>query len=468
MDELNKKYHRFCFVGPAEFLRVVMEYLLVIAALIVGGAIGVWISSRRFAGKLGENRREMEKVRIDLAKAEAEKKLMREGAQREQDLLAGQREEMRREQEHLWQTRLELLKEEFKSLSDRIFEEKSGKLQNANKEQLESLLNPLREKMTEFKTAVEESKIKGIELNTELNARLTRMMEETVRIGGEAKNLADALKGGQKTQGDWGEMILEDILKRSGLKPGIHYESQETLRDDDGRSMLNPESRRLRPDVVVHYPDGKDVIIDSKVSLIAYLEYMNSPDEETRRMALARHIRSIRSHIDELAKKNYAAHLNRSGRETVDFVIMFIPNEGPYQLAMISEPALWTEAFKLKVMPVSPSNLIALLQLIHTAWTREDQSRNQREILDTAAQMLERIYAFYEQFDEVGRALEKTIDVYGAAVRRLKQGERNRSVVHAGEKLLKLGVKMTKERRIPVRLRPEEETVEQESDVGNQ
>ena len=119
-------------------------------------------------------------------------------------------------------------------------------------------------------------------------------------------------------------------------------------------------------------------------------------------------------------------------------------------------------------MPGSPSNLIALLQLIHTAWTREDQSRNQREILDTAAQMLERIYAFYEQFDEVGRALEKTIDVYGAAVRRLKQGERNRSVVHAGEKLLKLGVKMTKERRIPVRLRPEEETVEQESDVGNQ
>lgn len=360
------------------------------------------------------------------------------------------------------------MKEEFKSLSDRIFEEKSGKLQNANKEQLESLLNPLREKMTEFKTAVEESKIKGIELNTELNARLTRMMEETVRIGGEAKNLADALKGGQKTQGDWGEMILEDILKRSGLKPGIHYESQETLRDDDGRSMLNPESRRLRPDVVVHYPDGKDVIIDSKVSLIAYLEYMNSPDEETRRMALARHIRSIRSHIDELAKKNYAAHLNQSGRETVGFVIMFIPNEGPYQLAMISEPSLWTEAFKLKVMPVSPSNLIALLQLIHTAWTREDQSRNQREILDTAAQMLERIYAFYEQFDEVGRALEKTIDVYGAAVRRLKQGERNRSVVHAGEKLLKLGVKMTKERRIPVRLRPEEETVEQESDVGNQ
>ena len=139
---------------------------------------------------------------------------------------------------------------------------------------------------------------------------------------------------------------------------------------------------------------------------------------------------------------------------------MFIPNEGPYQLAMISEPSLWAEAFKLKVMPVSPSNLIALLQLIHTAWTREDQSRNQREILDTAAQMLERIYAFYEQFDEVGRTLDKARDVYDAAVRRLKHGERNRSVVLAGEKLRKLGVKMAKARQIPARLRPEEETGE--------
>ena len=187
---------------------------------------------------------------------------------------------------------------------------------------------------------------------------------------------------------------------------------------------------------------------------------MNSQDVESRKAALARHIRSIRTHIDELAKKNYSARLNRSDRETVDFVIMFIPNEGPYQLAMISEPSLWAEAFKLKVMPVSPSNLIALLQLIHTAWTREDQSRNQREILDTAAQMLERIYAFYEQFDEVGRTLDKARDVYDAAVRRLKHGERNRSVVLAGEKLRKLGVKMAKARQIPARLRPEEETGE--------
>lgn len=437
-----------------------MEYLLIIAALIVGGAIGAWTASRRFAGKVEENRREAETARVALAEAEAEKRLMQEGFRREQELLAGQQERARQEQEKAWQTRLELLKEEFKSLSDRIFEEKSGKLQSANKEQLESLLNPLKEKMTEFKTAVEESKVKGIELNTALNTRLSRMMEETLRIGSEAKNLADALKGGQKTQGDWGEMILEDILKRSGLKPGIHYECQATLRDDDGRTVADPDHGRMRPDVVIHYPDGKDVIVDSKVSLVAYLDYMNSQDEESRKTALARHIRSIRTHIDELAKKNYSARLNRSDRETVDFVIMFIPNEGPYQLAMISEPSLWAEAFKLKVMPVSPSNLIALLQLIHTAWTREDQSRNQREILDTAAQMLERIYAFYEQFDEVGRTLDKARDVYDAAVRRLKHGERNRSVVLAGEKLRKLGVKMAKARQIPARLRPEEETVE--------
>ena len=152
-----------------------MEYLLIIAALIVGGAIGAWTASRRFAGKVEENRREAETARVALAEAEAEKRLMQEGFRREQELLAGQQERARQEQEKAWQTRLELLKEEFKSLSDRIFEEKSGKLQSANKEQLESLLNPLKEKMTEFKTAVEESKVKGIELNTALNTRPTTM-----------------------------------------------------------------------------------------------------------------------------------------------------------------------------------------------------------------------------------------------------------------------------------------------------
>lgn len=367
-------------------------------------------------------------------------------------------EENRAEMEKTWQAKIDLLKEEFKSLSEKILEEKSGKLQNFNKEQLEYILNPLKEKMTEFKTSVEESKLKTTEINSALKEQLEKMMNETQRIGGEARNLVSALKGEQKTQGDWGEMILEDILKRSGLKPGIHYECQETLRDDDGNAIRHDaNSKMMRPDVIIHYPDGKDVVIDSKVSLTAYVDYMNSEEEASRREALARHVKSVRAHVDELAKKNYAAYINRTGREPVDFVIMFIPNEGPYNLAMISEPPLWNEAFKQKVMIVSPANLMALLQLIHIAWTREEQDRNQQAILDTASQLLDRVYAFYELFDDVGKHLESARKCYEQSVRRLKREEHSQSVVLSAEKLRQLGVRMTKNKTIPLRMRPDED-----------
>lgn len=221
--------------------------------------------------------------------------------------------------------------------------------------------------MGEFKTAVEESKNKGIELNSALSTQLNKMMEETNRIGGEARNLVNALKGEQKTQGDWGELILEDILQRSGLICGVHYECQETLRDESSKVITGENDHKMRPDVIIHYLDRKDVIIDSKVSLTAYVDYMNSADEAARKNALDRHLVSVRNHIKELKQKNYAAYNNKSGRDTVEFVLMFIPNEGPFHLAMLSDPSLWNEAFKEKVLIVSPTNLMSLLKIIHIA-----------------------------------------------------------------------------------------------------
>ena len=361
------------------------------------------------------------------------------------------------EMEKTHQARHAQLKEEFKVLSDKILEDKSGKLQNANKIQMEAILNPLREKLTEFKTAVEESKTKNIELASTLAAQLGKMMEETNRIGGEARSLVNALKGEQKTQGDWGEFILEDILQRSGLVNGIHYECQETIRDIDGNTVTGDHDKKMRPDVIIHYPDGKDLIVDSKVSLSAYVDYMNSEDDSDRKNALDRHLRSVRNHVNELVRKDYSAYNNKSGRDTVDFVIMFIPNEAPFQLAMISEPNLWHEAFKNKVMIISPLNLMALLKIIHIAWTKEEQSRNQQEIVDTAAVLMDRLYGFYEDFDAIGTEMTKLHNVYEKAANRLKQGERNHSIVNSGEKLRKLGVRMNKQRKLPSRLQITEE-----------
>ena len=451
-----------------------MLWLIAAVALFIGGALGAFVFYCIMSKQHGANSDELADLRMKNVKMqttitiqhqqfEAEKRLLKDSFEREKQTISESHEQKLKmlqeqadrsfaEMEKTHQARHAQLKEEFKLLSDKILEEKSGKLQTANKIQLEALLNPLREKMTEFKTAVEESKNKGIELAASLNAQLGKMMEETNRIGGEARHLANALKGEQKTQGDWGELILEDILQRSGLISGVHYESQETIRDTDGNAVAGSNEKRLRPDVIIHYPDGKDVIIDSKVSLSAYVDYMNAEDDDCRKDALARHLRSVRNHVSELVKKEYSVSNSRSGRDTVDFVVMFIPGEGPFHLATISDVTLWSEAFKNKVMIVSPVNLMALLKIIHIAWTREEQSRNQQEILDTAAELLDRVYAFYEDFDQLGKELDKLHECYDKATHRLKQGNRSHSIVNSGEKLKKLGVRMNKKRTVPARL----------------
>ena len=455
-----------------------MQWLIAIIALLSGSAVGALVIRRILLKQHAANDGELSQLRmknvemqttinIQQQQFEAEKQLLKDSFTREKQTITENHEQkLKMLQEHSSQTfaemekthqaRMAQLKEEFKVLSDKILEEKSGKLQELNKTQLAAIINPLRDKMTEFKTAVEESKNKGIELAASLNVQLGKMMDETNRIGGEARNLANALKGEQKTQGDWGELILEDILQRSGLIAGIHYEAQETLRDADGKVISGENEKRMRPDVIIHYPDGKDVIIDSKVSLSAYTDYMNSDSDEKREDALTRHIRSVRNHVAELVRKDYSTHNSKSGRDTVDFVVMFIPGEGPFHLAMISDVCLWSEAFKNKVMIVSPVNLMALLKIIHIAWTREEQTRNQQEILDTAAELLDRLYAFYEDFDQLGGELEKLQNCYDKATRRLKQGNRNHSVVNSGEKLKKLGVRMAKNRKSPARFIPEE------------
>ncbi len=355
----------------------------------------------------------------------------------------------RSETEKKWKTQIDLLKEEFKTISTKILEERSGMLQNLNNEQIGNILNPLKERMNEFKKAVEEAKIKNVELNTDLKAQITKVMETTRQIGSEANNLATALKGNSKTQGNWGEMILETLLEKSGLERDVHYEVQSTLRDNDDKVIRSEDNRIMRPDVVVHYPENHDVIIDSKVSLTAYTDYINAETETERKSALDRHLRSVQAHVDELARKDYAGY--QKGK-SLDFVIMFIPNEAPHQLAMAEDPGLWRRAFERKVLVVSPVNLMALLQIINVAWQRDAQERNQEEILKTAGMLLDRLYAFYDVLDEIGRKLSDATKAYDGAVGRLKGGDGRHSIVSQGEKLRKLGVKMKKERSLPTAL----------------
>jgi DNA recombination protein RmuC len=418
-----------------------MEWIAVILALGFGILAGWKISAKKTAA-----------LTIRNAALEQENRLMREACDRD---IAAEKENSRRmiaEQEKILTVKLDLIKAEFRTLSERIFTEKSEAMQKNNSQQITALLTPLREKMSEFRNSVENAREKGVEQSAKLTEQISKMMEETRRIGSEANALASALKGEQKTQGNWGEMILEDLLTRSGLQRDVHYEIQPTIRDDGGKTLRTEENKMLRPDVILHYPDGKDIIIDSKVSLTAYAVYMNSSEDPDSSDALQRHEKSLRAHVEELVRKNYAGHLKKNGRETVDFVIMFIPNEGSFLLGMKNSPSLWQEAFERKVIIVSPLHLATLLHLIHIAWTRSDQNRNQEEILTLANQMLDRIYAFYADFDEIGLRIDKLHDAYGSALKRLKHNPGGRSIISSGEQLRRLGVKLSKKQNIPPRL----------------
>ena len=355
--------------------------------------------------------------------------------------------EAQAQMEKVTKERTENLRQEFKVLSETILKERTENLQTANKEQLAAILSPLREQLAVYKKSMDDVRENGVKLNESLKHQYESMVRMTEKIGTDANNLANALKGQSKTQGDWGEMILETILRNSGLVKGVHYRTQDTIRDDAGRTVKSASDHIMRPDVIVNYPDGKAVVIDSKVSLTAYTDYVAAADDPQKREdALQRHIRSVQAHVDELVKKDYSAYLRKG--DSVDFVVMFIPNDPSYQAALQGDSGLWHRAFEKRILIVNPFNLMTLLYIIKVAWNRMAQERNQQEIVKTAETLLARVQRFFAAFDDVGRQLESTGKKYEAAVKALsgRQG-----LLGSAEKLKALGVPAKKDQKLPER-----------------
>lgn len=354
--------------------------------------------------------------------------------------------EAQAQMEKVTKERTEHLRQEFKVLSETILKERTENLQTANREQLGAILAPLREQLAVYKKSMDDVRENGVKLNESLKHQYESMVRMTEKIGTDANNLANALKGQSKTQGDWGEMILETILRNSGLVKGVHYRTQDTIRDDSGKTVKSASDHIMRPDVIVNYPDGKAVIIDSKVSLTAYTDYVAADDPKKREDALQRHIRSVQAHVDELVKKDYSAYLRKG--DSVDFVVMFIPNDPSYQAALQGDSGLWNRAFEKRILIVNPFNLMTLLYIIKVAWNRMAQERNQQEIVKTAETLLARVQRFFAVFDDVGRQLESTGKKYEAAVKALsgRQG-----LLGSAEKLKALGVPAKKDQKIPER-----------------
>lgn len=333
-------------------------------------------------------------------------------------------------------------KEQFEVLANNILEEKTKKFTEVNKEKLDQLLDPLGKSLKEFETIVRDSYEKEGKERHNLSEEVKKLMALNQAISQETKDLTEALKGSSKQQGDWGEMVLENILEQSGLTKGREYFTQESLRDDSGATIKNEDGKKLRPDVIVQYPDKRKVIIDSKVSLTAYVEFSSSSEKEDQERALKKHLLSINKHIDDLNSKSYSEY-----GSDLDFVMMFLPIEGAYIAAMQGNPNLWNEAYKKNVLLISPTNLIAALRLIADMWDRDKQSKNAEEIAIRGGKLYEKFMGFLESMSDLGNTIKRSQTNYDKAISQLSEGRGN--LLNQAQQLEKLGIKYNKSKKIP-------------------
>lgn len=332
-------------------------------------------------------------------------------------------------------------KTQFKSLAADIFSSQSEKFKEANETRLSEILNPLKEDIKDFKRRVDDTYMNSSKERTLLGEQMKRLMELNMSIGKEARDLTEALSGNTKVQGDWGEMVLETILVKSGLVEGENYFVQRT-KNDDGTQIKNDDNGRLRPDVVVALPDKKCIVIDSKVSLTAYVNYINADNEDDRQRFGKAHLLSVRSHLKELETKRYQDFVGVGNDDRIDYVLMFIPNEHAYMAAMTLDNNLWMEAYEKRVVIISPAHVISTLRLIAQLWTRDKQTKNALKIAEEGGKLYDKFVGFVNDMQTVEQSLGKASEAYASAMSKLHTGRG--CIVSKVENLKKLGAKTSK------------------------
>jgi len=327
---------------------------------------------------------------------------------------------------------------EFQNIANAILDEKTKKFTDVNKESLDAILKPLGENINDFKKRVEEVYSEEAKERFSLEEQVKEMAKLNKVISDEARNLTQALKGEAKTQGNWGEMILESILEKSGLRKDEEYFMEHQLMDDDGKPLRSDsENKKMRPDAVIKYPDNRNVIIDSKVSLNAFTRYLAADDKDTQAMELQSHIADIKRHIVALSTKGYDDY-----NKALDFVMMFIPSEPAYIAAMQGDADLWNFAYNKRILLMNPTNLITSLKLIVDLWKREYQNQNAIEIADRGAKLYDKFVGFVDSLEAVGKSLKGAQTNYDKAYSQLTDGGGN--LIVQVNMLKELGVKNKK------------------------
>jgi len=320
---------------------------------------------------------------------------------------------------------------EFKNLANEILEEKSKKFTEQNRSNLDQLLKPLGEKIRDFEKKVGEVYDKEAQQRFSLKEEVKRLAELNLKISADAENLTRALKGDSKSQGNWGEMILESILERSGLAKDREYIVQPSFQGDDGR--------RMQPDIVVSYPGNRSVIIDAKVSLTAYERLVDASSPDLREKYLKEHLNSIRNHVSELSNKNY---LDIYQVQSLDFIMLFLPVEPAYMVAIKEDPEIWNYAYDRRILLISPTNLLAALKMIASLWRQEYQNKNALEIARQSGDLLDKFYALLSDLNDLGNRLKLTQKSYDDAINKLSEGKGN--LIRRAQRIQELGAKTKK------------------------
>ena len=410
--------------------------LEIIAALVVGGLFGALVTylvaSRRYTALQAKAETTADMLR---QQSDAEARLRTEQFERQLDDARGQ-----------FREQLNVVREQFQNLAATVLDKTSERLRTENREAMEHITKPIGDSFAELQKAIQESDREQAKTAASLTERLRQVGEQAERMDRTATKLTNALRGDSKQAGDWGELVLQELLDSQGFKRGFDYDVQDTIMDADGFPVRNEDSgRTMRPDVVLHYPGHQDVVIDAKVSVKAYYDYVNEPAEPLRQQLLDRHVASLRQHVKELAAKDYSRYIQQP-RTAIDFVIMYVPNEGALQVALQRDPKLWAEAFERKVFISSTQNLFAILRMIQIAWRQHSQTENQKKIVTLAEQLVSRIGLFAERMAKMGRNFD-ALSADFADVQKSVDGARG--ILQKANEMKRLGIKEDVKHPIP-------------------
>ena len=336
---------------------------------------------------------------------------------------------------------------QLKAATEDMLKQRQKEFSDSSKENIGQVVTPLKETIEKMKQALNDTALKQSQINGEMKAGIENMMRQSEAARKSADELANALRHGNKMQGDWGEAVLDELLRSQGLTPGVHYDVQAVLKDASGRTVYNEQGSMLRPDVILHLDESRDVIIDSKVSLSAFVDYVNAETEEDRQRYLKEHVASLNQHVKELSQKDYSSYV-QPPKIRMDYVIMFVPHTGALWTALNIQPDLWRKAMEKNVFIADEQTLFAALRIINMTWTQIAQVRNHEKVFELANEMIDRVGQFMKKYEDIGSALEKAQKAYEEGGRKLQPG--GQSIVTTCGKLQKLGARNSLRNPVPM------------------